>query len=206
MLQLLASAPEDGWAFVRKGDTVLLARPPYRQTSVVDEETVEKALKQGGFVMEERSFPDWSQLLAYLKQRLVEFRQAQGRGAPDTETIRGLLHYAPLPILVNFLDRVERELLPNRELQPAQELLTRLLSVDLVRSESWLYQRTLALLTRCQQEIRAKAEQRVVLTSSARNFQQRFPSASKRYGSQEIFELRQGFQRQGTPFAFAASA
>jgi hypothetical protein len=60
-----------------------------------------------------------------------------------------LIHFAPPDILANYLDRIERELIPGREWEAAQELLTVLLGVEAVRSEVTLYERTRRLLESC---------------------------------------------------------
>ena len=59
MLKLLATAPEDGWAFVQRDAEILLVRPPYRRwdLSIVPEATVERAIHDYGFAAMEEAFP-----------------------------------------------------------------------------------------------------------------------------------------------------
>jgi len=78
MIQLLALAPEDGWAFARSGDRILLLRPPYvrRRHPAVDESVVTRAVAVEGFTAEDRVFADWPTLLAFLEEQFLAGRPA----------------------------------------------------------------------------------------------------------------------------------
>ena len=151
MFRLLAIAPEDGWAFVRRDDELLLVKPPYSQRTLsrVEEVDLERSLSLQGFQAENRSFADWGSLIAHLQAEIVAAHEARGQSEPASEDIRELIHFAPHYILSNYLDRIEKELIPNREWEPALDLLTFLLGVEAVRSEATLYERTRRLLESC---------------------------------------------------------
>lgn len=60
MLKVVATALEDGWAFVRRGGMTILVRPPYSpyyQSNVVavSEFAIEKAISTQGFIASDDS-------------------------------------------------------------------------------------------------------------------------------------------------------
>jgi hypothetical protein len=114
VLKLLASAPGDGWAFVERGQEILLVRPPYQQWALtrVPAGVVEKAVQHHGFAAQDETFPDWEALVAHLKNRFLAVRRQQGSVVPDVEEVQSLLHAAPASLLADYLDKVESELLP----------------------------------------------------------------------------------------------
>ena len=55
MFHLLAIAPEDGWAFIRRGDEFLLVKSPYSEWALsrAEEEDLERSLGLHGFRAED---------------------------------------------------------------------------------------------------------------------------------------------------------
>jgi hypothetical protein len=199
MLNLLAAAPEDGWAFVKRGEETLLVRPPYRRwnLSVVPESAVEKAILTHGFVPMEESFAQWDALVAFLEQQLVEARKAQGQAIPDSQSVRELVRHAPPHILEVYLDRVESELLPEGEWTAAQDLLALLIGLETVQDNAVLLKRTADLLGSCQ-TAKAQAEsRRRELIDEQEDLARWFPNAVRRYAADPIREfMRQVWERQ----------
>jgi hypothetical protein len=151
MIRLLAIAPEDGWAFVRSADRILLLRPPYgkRRHSSVEESVVARAVAVEGFEATGQVFPDWPALFAFLEERFLASRKALP-AALAPEAIERILRHAPPSALEGLLDRIEQELLPGRQWDAAVELLARFLTVD-TPATAGLRPRATELLVRCQQ-------------------------------------------------------
>lgn len=189
MLQLLAIAPEDGVAVVRHGDRLLLVRPPYSQwaLSQIEEADLERALHLQGFRADDRLLADWDSLIAHLREEIVAAHEAKGEGEPESEEIRELIHFAPPYILSSYLDRIERELLPDHEWAPAFDLLTYMLGVENVKTDPALYERTLCLLEDCRNAMEHR--RRSLSISPKREIETRFQRASHQYGAAEIAHL-----------------
>lgn len=192
MFELLAAAFEDGWAFVKCEREILLVRPPYHRSqgiSKVPESTIEKAVHAYGFTVTKKSFPDWPSLIAFLRERLVETRRAHGRATPQTETILELVDYAPRDILENYLDRIESELLPNREWDAVFTLLTKLISVEAIKNDSLLFDRTVNLLKKCQKLKKQTETEKRLLINENDELTQQFPNAVKRYPIDALIQI-----------------
>ncbi len=204
MFELLAIAPEDGWAFLRRHGALHLLRPPYQSWNLetVAEESLERALHQHGFIVDRRVFADWASLIAELKARTIAAYHAQGRQTADSETIRSLLHKAPRPVLQTFLDRVEHELLPNRERRAAFEILTELLGVRVLRDDTELYERTVELLRQGRADADDENVRRSELTDEAQALAEHFPLAAARYGADDLLGYARGVWERQQILAF----
>jgi hypothetical protein len=76
MLELLAFAPEDGWAYYRVGSEVWLLRPPYTKasSSVATQGAVSAACSRYGFVPPppgHETYRTLASLLEFLGARIV---------------------------------------------------------------------------------------------------------------------------------------
>jgi hypothetical protein len=181
MIRLLALAPEDGWAFVRSADRILLLRPPYgkRRHPAVEEDAVIRAIAVEGFAAEDRAFPDWPALFAFLEERFLAGRKALP-AALAQESVERILRHAPRSALESLLDRIERELLPGRQWDVASELLVRFLTVD-SPSAADLRPQAAALLVRCQQARSAAGERWHRLMAPAQA-----PLTTEKYGLEPV--------------------
>jgi len=147
-LEMLAIAPEDGWAFLRQGNKLMLLRPPYKQgnCSLVSEATMEKAVNHHSFTVEHDQFNDWNSLIHFLQARLVKERKALGYPSLGDRAGQELLRRAPKEIVVRFLDRIESELFPAQQWEAALEILTVLLDAPSVVKDPELSTRIHTLL------------------------------------------------------------
>lgn len=161
MIRLLAIAPDDGWAFASSEGQIRLLRPPYdkRRHPVVPESSVDRAVAVEGFTASAEEFPDWQELFDHLEERFLAGRPPLP-AALAPETVERILFYAPPASLAGLLDRIERELLPDRHWDVSSQLLSGLLAIDPpVPAE--LRSRARDLLLRCNRE-RSEAEERIV--------------------------------------------
>lgn len=181
MIRLLAITPEDGWAFVRSADRILLLRPPYekRRHPSVEESTVARAVAVEGFEAADQSFPDWPALFAFLEERfLAERKMLPAALAP--KSVERILRHAPCSVLENLLDRIENELLLSRQWDADGELLARFLAVDSPATAS-LRSRAADLLVRCQQMRSAAGQRRQRLADAAQA-----PLTAAKYGLEPV--------------------
>jgi hypothetical protein len=152
----------------------------------VSESTLEKAIQAHGFAITSESFNDWGALIAFLQQRLVETRKAQGQTMPSSDAIRTLVQYAPENVLQSYLDRIQTELIPNREWKAALDLLTTLLRLDKIKKSPELFGRTVNLLEQCQWAITQATTQKQQLVNEPDDLKRQFPCAVGRYGVMPI--------------------
>ena len=72
MVHLIALAPEDGWAFARQGDSIMLLRPPYQGNRlVVGLEDVERAVTVHGYLARDLHFKTERDLIQHLREEVV---------------------------------------------------------------------------------------------------------------------------------------
>lgn len=209
MIDLLATAPDDGWAFVRHNGKIQLVRPPYQRWSLVDvdESVVEKAVKDHGFTAEKEGmiFSGWDQLIAHLKQQVVATRKEQGHRVPQAATIRGLIHKAPRRVLAQYLEKVESELLPNKEWPAALDLLSEMLIVDAVKQDEDLYKKTIELLRSTQRRLSDERMKKHELVDEEALWKEKWRRASGIYGVSELLEYGRSMIQRGQFFAPAAA-
>jgi len=204
MLELLAVAPEDGWAFVRVKGTTCLVRPPYAKSNVIqaDDAAVETALFKHGFVSPsgKRTFVDWAALVAFLNQQVLQSRADAGQPLPELGAGKELLMIAPREVLDSFLDRVENELLPEHQLDHASNLLTAMLRAPAARTNTQICDRVSVLLGKVQ-ESRAAAETFRWEVARISNFDSVFPTIARLHGRERVMGLAEEVASRGQVFA-----
>jgi hypothetical protein len=196
MIQLLALAEEDGWAFVRSADRILLLRPPFgkRRHPAVEESVVARAVATEGFVAQEQVFPDWPALFAFLEERFLAGRPALP-AALAPESVERILRHAPRAVLEKLLDRIEGELLPGRQWDAASELLARFLAVD-APALADLRSRAAEVLVRCQRERAAAGSRRDRLAASVQA-----PLTARKFGMDPVRAHASQLRQAGSFFA-----
>jgi hypothetical protein len=158
MLEVLALAREDGWAFVRDGARIVALRPPYDRATPreVSDAVVARAVGDHGFTPSGEKFVDWPAVIEYLRHQMIKAREEEGRKLPPEGVGRALLRHAPADEVSEMLEQVEAELLPAKELSAAERMLMAVLEVSPhVRRDDTLYRRALKLLGRVREEVTA---------------------------------------------------
>jgi hypothetical protein len=147
MLELVASMPENGWAFVREDGRLVAVRPPYRSSNrvEVDESTVEAAVQKHGFAAPATPvrLDQWSDVISYISDEVARCRPELDNGSDPAG--EGLLEFEPLSVIKEFLDRVETELLPNRKYRHAESLAKAITELQSVRADPDLLTRAVRL-------------------------------------------------------------
>jgi hypothetical protein len=184
MLEILALAPDDGWAFVNQDGRVFLVRPPYAhaQATQVTAAVVDRAVAAYGFQAEARSFDTWEKLVEYLSREIVN--AAAGRPRMD-DAGRRLLRHASRETVVRFLDRVAGELLPQREWSAAAATLEALLDHDLVIADQELRRRAIELLRACAASTAGEGSRGQLLRETL-DLKRWCPRTARRYGEMGV--------------------
>lgn len=181
MLEILALAREDGWAFVRDGDRIIALHPPYKAAArrEVSDAVVARAVGDHGFTPSGEKRADWSGVVDYLRDQIVQAREESGRKLPPQGVGRALLRHAPAETIVELLARVEVELLPGNEFSAAEQMLIAMLDVSpRVRDDAAMHARVVKLLDRVhQQRERVEQSKRALITTDARLA--RFPALGR---------------------------
>jgi hypothetical protein len=205
MLELLAMALEDGWAYVRSDDEIRLVRPPYTRRSswIVSREAVNDALSRQGFVRppaERREFAGWRELIAFLEEQIVAARRIAGAAALEDGIGEQLLDFAPPEVLRRFVERVRVELIPGCKWEHAENVLLKMLSLRSFREAPGLSEEAVGLLqqvvagrARQEQSRRALVPQNGDLTA--------FPQTMQRYGPLAVQQLADAIVDRGHVFA-----
>lgn len=177
MLKLEAIYPAEGTAIVRADQTLRLLRPPYllSECPVLPEDAVGDAILHHGFFAAQEEFAGWDEAIAHLNRAALEFRQAAGSPVPDEVPTRELLELAPVEVLGRFLDRAEKELIPQGHFDHAQDFLLALLTGNATTQHAELKNRAAALLDR---SIEAEKRARSGISELASR-DLRFPSLEK---------------------------
>lgn len=207
MIELLAFAPEDGWAYIQTDAKVRLVRPPFTRESisVVQKESVVTALTRYGFVLPPegyQDFPNWSALFDFLRAQLVQALKAKGEWVADDSPGEDLLAFAPPDKLREFLARTEAELIPNEKWDHAENLLLKMLALPSFPQQVDLYERAVGLLGRVSQGRAKKQKELFTLAQEDVDFPKTFPRAAEHYGQQEVVKLAEEIACRGTIFSF----
>jgi hypothetical protein len=190
MIHVLATLPLDGCALVENEGRTFLVRPPYDATTRIEiqRDSIEKAITAHGFQASNEQFNTWSELIKYLKGLLTSTARPEDREALDDVAIR-LLHRAPESVLARYLERIEHELVPAKELEAATRMLTVLIGLEPVKASPLLMDRALRLTGVCAQMTEKYVRKyRELATPSATELARNHPLAAHQYGAQRLVE------------------
>ncbi len=113
-----------------------------------------------------------------------------------------MLQYAPATTLRDFLDRIDRELLPAKAWDHAEKLLLKMLALPAFRENAELCARAVALLERTSQARRQAQEDWGDLAAAGDDAVAVCPRAGQRYGRAWIAGRAVAIQQRGTVFNF----
>jgi hypothetical protein len=196
VIHLVAVAYDDGYAFVREGDALYSVRPPFSAKRLASESSAERAITGFGFERAEGPFKDWTSLIDHLKGELIRRREEAG-AHPDTKRIRQLVERAPKRIVETFLEKIEHELIPNKEWKAVMSLLTSLLRNKAVECDASLLRRCADLQSRSLEEQNSRTVGLEELEEEALRIE--FPFGWDRYG-EDILRVTKYIRRDGQIF------
>lgn len=155
--KILAIAVNDGWAYIKIKDQILLIKPPYAPafTEKVTKEDVERAILLSGFEKVKVNFESLEDAIQYIKDEFVSYKKVNDIKIPSNSEIKEVLQYAPKNIIENFLDRVETQLISEHKFQFASRILNDILELPITMSDKELKSRAEKISQKC---IKKRAE------------------------------------------------
>ncbi|NIM11282.1 MAG: hypothetical protein GTO45_04765 [Candidatus Aminicenantes bacterium] len=186
-IKMIAVAPYDGWAFIIKEEQLYLLRPPYQSGDLIEmsEKDLASAISKYMFHECHLGFCNLSETISFLKKKYVEAMEKQGISLPKQEELKSLLRYATDEILWGYLEKAEKEFIPQRNLDAAEAIALALMRIDKVIKNDTMFNKALDIIDRCQEE-RNKLRDFILDTGVLKH---RFPNAEKRYTKKSIIEI-----------------
>lgn len=198
-IRLEALSATDGTGIFRKEGTIRLLRPPYRlqDSPVLPEESLHNAIARFGFSPSTQEFSSWPQAIEYLNRKTVESRQAIAKELPDAIRGADIIEDAPEEVLRDFLERVDKELIPQRLFDEAENFLLVFLGSSAMTSHPDLAKRAADLF----QLTMSKRRQTEVLMSELVGHDLRFPNLSKHGRLEESDRVAEQIKNRHCVFA-----
>lgn len=166
-VKVIVIAPNDGWAFIAKEEKIFLLRPPYISSNQIEvsKKTVENAIHLHGFEECDFTFSGMNELVRFLKEEYIKSKENQGINLPSSKQLKELLKYATDDVLLEYLSRAQRELIPEGKLDAAESIAVELMKLDRVRGNPEMLEQAIYILEKYRQE----AERREKLTTEISN-------------------------------------
>jgi len=208
MLDVVAAAFMDGWAFVREATCFYLVRPPYGLSTkvTVDESTVRSAVAKHGFTPEHAQFSTWHELLEFLRSRMVDAYRAAGASFPSDGVGADIIASLPAGELHLLLEEVQANLADGSGYGPAAEVAADVLASDAASTDADLRRRAHDLLSHARDLARKHNEARRALRRmiEPEAVRQCFPSAAQAHGPEDILSLGESIAARGTVLPLGA--
>jgi len=186
-IKMVALAPFDGWAFAIKDERLYLLRPPYHLRDLMESSEAEliNAISHYHFRKCNKSFKSISEAVHFLKETYAKEIEKMGFSLPDPKELKSLLEFANSEVLTDYLDKTEKEFIPNRCFDVAESLALELLRLEKVKQNSGLYTRTLNIISKCKKEKNSFLQ----MTKIPGKLSRKFPNATQRYTKESIDEI-----------------
>jgi hypothetical protein len=160
-IKIVAIAPNDGWGFIEKEGKISLLRPPYTSSNQteVSWKFVENAIHLHGFDVCDIALNSVNEVVRYLKETYIESKKKQGVSLPSSEQLRELLKYATDDVLLEYLERAEKELIPEGKLDAAESIASELRKLERVRTNPKMLESVIEILEKCNKERKRMEEE-----------------------------------------------
>lgn len=148
-VKIIAIAPLDGWAYIERNDKIFLLEPPYDSNNIspVSLETVENAVGKYGFEECEIILNNIDEIVSYITYQFVKSRNDIGMKIPSLEELKELLKYFPDNILLEYLRRINDELIPQGIFDGAEKLIRDIIKFSEGKPE--VYKKAIEILEIC---------------------------------------------------------
>lgn len=150
----MATAPKDGWGFIEKDGKLLLLRPPYTTSDQIEVtiKDLSKAIHSYGFEECAISLNSINETVKFLKDAYIETKKTQGVELPSFEKLREGLKYATDDVLLEYLKRAKRELIPEGKLDAAESVTIDLMKLEQVMTNPEMQKMAIDILENCKEE------------------------------------------------------
>ena len=206
-IEIIAISPNDGWAFITIEDKIFLLRPPYISSNQIEvlEKEVENAIYIHGFEKCNISHDNIKNVIRYLKKQYIKSKKNQNISLPTSEQLRELLKFATDDVLLKYLERTKKELLPQGKLYEAESIAIELMRLGKVKNNNEMLEMVITILEECRK--RKTEKEKIVMQISddeKENLEAKFPNAVKRYSPNLIISLKEKVTARGSIFPIFA--
>lgn len=198
--KIIAAAPADGWGFVSEEEKIFLLRPPYTSSDKIEVsmKVVENAIHIRGFEEYDLTLDTINEVVRSLKEMYIESKRKQGIDPPSSEKLKEFMKYATDDMLLEYLNKANDELIPERKLDATEAIALDLLNLENVQNNTEMLSMGMDILKKCRQE-REGLEKLVfdASTSSQETWADRFPNAVDKYLLTPLVEYQKRISSSG---------
>lgn len=153
-IKIIAIAPKDGWGFIEKEEKLFLLRPPYTTSDQIEVtiKDLSKAIHSYGFEECAISRNSINETVKFLKDAYIETKKTQGIELPSFEKLREGLKYATDEVLLEYLKRAKKELIPEGKLDAAESVTIDLMKLERVMTNQEMQKMAIDILENCKEE------------------------------------------------------
>ena len=134
VIELIAISKDKDRAFARIGSDIWLVSPFIQGCLLIsDEEHAGYLLANRLYIPCDKTFKLLTEAVKYLSDSYIEMNNTAGISKPTSAELRELIKYIDIDNILKYLDRMENELIPNKEIKTAKEIAIVLFDLDLVQ-------------------------------------------------------------------------
>jgi hypothetical protein len=199
-IKVVALAPRDGWAFIEDNGDLFLLRPPYTVSSKIQctKNELEEAVLKHGFHSVDYPFKNYSEAIRFIKDEHVKSNKERGAAAPTMEELKELLDYASEDVLLGFLGKAEKELIPEGKIEAAESLALDLMKLDKLIENKKLLDYALNIIYKCADLRKKRKEWEIKFQEKWLN--EKFGNIVRKYSEERIIERIRSTQQKGVLF------
>lgn len=147
VIKIIAIAQKDGWAFISKDGKIFLVKPPYDMDDKIEVpiDVVAEGINSYEFEEFSASFEKEDDLIQFVKDVYINSKEKNLIPSPSLDQLVELLDYSTDEILLNFLRRIENEMVNNGKYLEANNMINMLLKIKCIEQRAGVYQEILRL-------------------------------------------------------------
>lgn len=199
-IKIIAIAPNDGWGFIEKEEKISLLRPPYTSSNLIEvsRKEVENAIHLHGFEECDISLNGINEAVKFLKEKYIESKETQGIDLPSSKQLRELLKYATDDVLLEYLSKAQRELIPEGKLDAAESIALELMKLESVNDNPEMREKGIDILEKCSQgRKRVKELEFGISNKQQETWRDRFPYVVDIYSIDSIRDYSKSIKERG---------
>lgn len=199
-IKIVALAPRDGWAFVEENEDLFLLRPPYTVSSKIQctAKELEEAVVKHGYHSVNYPFKNYSELIQFIKDEYIRAKKDSGAPTPPMQELKELLDYASEDVLLRFLEKADKELIPEGKIEAAESLALDLMKLDKLIENKKLFDHALDIIYKCA-DLRKKRKAWEIKFQE-KSLKKKFINIVGKYSVEPISERMRATQQKGVLF------
>ena len=199
-IKIIAIAPNDGWGFIEKEEKIYLLHPPYTSSNLIEvsRKEVETAIHLHGFEECDISLNGINEAVKFLKEKYIESKETQGIDLPSSKRLRELLKYATDDVLLGYLNKAKRELIPEGKLDAAESIALELMKLEKVKNNPEIREMGIDILEKCSQGRKRVGELAIAISNNLKEtWEERFSDVMERYPKEAIIKYQKSISARG---------